>query len=119
MQTTDNIINDVMFQFSPCFKLLGEYVEHSELKCKDCIHAKASWFSKLIRNQYGYDCTKYITPEKYDPVLGKITPEKIGPCSVARVDRSFCGPTALLWYPKDKTGLFDYIKHIDDLQQKE
>lgn len=118
MQSTDDITNDVMLQFSPWFKLLGEHMEHSELKCKDCIHAKASWFSKLIRNQYGYDCAKYVTPAKYDPVLGKTTPEKIGACTVARVDRSFCGPNAKLWYPKDNIGLFDYIKHIDSLPKE-
>jgi hypothetical protein len=118
MQTTNNIINDVMLQFSPCFQLLGEYMEQSELKCKDCIHSHASWFSKLIRNQYGYNCTKYITPAKYDPVLGNTTPEKLGACTVARLDRSFCGPQALLWYPKYKRGLFDYIKHVDTLPKE-
>lgn len=118
MQTTNDIINDVMLQFSPCFKLLGEHMEQSELKCSDCIHAKASWFSKLIRNQYGYNCLKYVTPAKYDPVLGKTTPEKIGPCTVARLDRSCCGPKAILWYPKDKKGLFDYIKHVDSLPKE-
>jgi hypothetical protein len=118
MQTTNNIINDVMLQFSPWFTTLGEHVERSELKCKDCIHAHASWFSKLIKNQYGYSCTKYITPEKYDPVLGKTTPAQIGPCSVARVDRAFCGPLALKWQPKDKKRLFDYITHLDNLPKE-
>lgn len=115
MQTTNDIINDVMLQFSPWFNILGEHVEHSELKCKDCIHSTASWFSKLTRNLYGYNCTKYITQPKYDPVLGTTTPGKIGPCSVARIDREVCGPAALLWYPKDKNKLFEYIKHVDSL----
>jgi hypothetical protein len=115
MQTTDDIINDVMLQLSPCFKLLGEYMEQSDLKCKDCIHASASLFSRLIRNQYGYNCKKYVTPAKYDPVLGKTTPEQVGPCTVARLDRSFCGPKAILWYPKHKDGLFSYIRHLDTL----
>jgi hypothetical protein len=118
MQTTNNIIDDVMLQFSPCFRLLGEYMEQSELKCCDCVHSHAHWIFKLTRNQYGYNCTKYITPAKYDPVLGKTTPEQVGACTVARLDRSFCGPKALQWKPKYKRGLFDYIKHVDTLPKE-
>lgn len=118
MQADDNIINDVMLQFSPCFKSLGEHMAQSELKCKNCIHASASWFSILTRNQYGYNCLKYVTPAKYDPVLGKTTPEQVGACSVARMDRSFCGPNALLWYPKHKDDLFVYIRHLDSLPKE-
>lgn len=118
MSDLEKIINDVLAEFTPCFKLLGENMEQSNLKCKDCIHASASWFSILTRNQYGYNCTKYITPEKYDPVLGKTTPAKVGPCTVARLDRLFCGPKAVLWYPKHKDGLFEYIRHLETLPKE-
>jgi hypothetical protein len=118
MQDIQNIIDDVLLQYTPCFKLLGEYMEQSNLKCCDCIHAKASWFSKLTRNKYGYECNKYVISETYDPVLGKTTPSYIGACSTARLDRSFCGPLALLWLPKNKNQIFDYIQHLDKLPKE-
>lgn len=93
-------------------------MEQSNLKCCDCVHAKASWFSKITRNKYGYECRKYVIAETYDPVLGKTTPNYTGACSTARLDRSFCGPQAKLWYPKDNKGLFDYIKHTDTLPKE-
>jgi hypothetical protein len=92
-------------------------IEQSKLKCCDCIHAKASWFSKLTKNKYGYECTKYIIEEVYDPVLGKTTPSYIGACSTARLDRHFCGPKALLWQNKNKNDTFKYIQHLDNLKE--
>ena len=59
MQTTDDIINDVMLQFSPWFELLGEHMEHSDLKCKDCIHAK---FLDWVSDIYGRELISKIFP---------------------------------------------------------
>jgi hypothetical protein len=92
-------------------------IEQSKLKCCDCIHSAASWFSKLTRNKYGYTCTKYTIEEVYDPVLGKTTSSYIGACSTARLDRSVCGPKALLWQPKNKKDMFKYIQHLDNLKE--
>ena len=115
MQNNKTLADEVMQQFSPCFKLLGEYMNTSKLKCSNCIHSRVSWFNRLIQNQYAYKCSKYTIPEKYDPVLGKTTPSEMGACSVARLDRDVCGPEALQWFPKDKSLMFDYIKHVDSL----
>lgn len=119
MQTDKDIIDDVMLQFSPCFKLLGEYMtEYAPVNCSDCIHSRVNWFDKLIKNQNAYKCELYITEGRHDPVLGNTIPGEMGSCAGARLTREVCGPCAKRWEPIDsKKHMFKYIEHLDNLSK--
>jgi len=85
--------------------MIGEY--NRSLKCKDCIHSKADFISRVFNFSAGFRCTipEAVKSETYDPVTGKITPGYLSFCSTMRIEKA-CGPQAKAWSPRSKKHLF-------------
>lgn len=83
------------------------------LLCKECKHSFKYWSDFIFSDNLAMKCRKAYTPERIviDPVVGeKKEAENYARCSYARIDRDLCGPKAIHWQPKNKSGLFKLIK---------
>lgn len=83
------------------------------LLCKECKYSFKHWSDFMFSNNFSMKCKKAYTPERVvvDPVIGpKQEKAYYARCSYARIDRDLCGPKAIHWQPKDKSGLFKLIK---------
>ena len=88
---------------------------NKELLCKDCVHAKSDWISRLLNVSGGFVCTlpeSWIPPE-YDPVVGL---QKEGYFQRARAMRSTysktCGADATKWVPRKTKHLFLMLRKV-------
>ena len=83
----------------------------TEVLCKDCKHAKASLWDRLMQSTYSFKCTideAWYQP-KPDRVTGKPSTGYYEPCSVMRVSEA-CGPDAKRWVPKDSKMVFMFLQ---------
>jgi len=86
--------------------------------CKDCKHSKASWFNRMINNQYAFTCTHpnawYEPPE--DRVTGSTKPGYFQSCTSMRGGlNDDCQKEGKLWAPRNKKDLFTLIKHASEV----
>ena len=81
--------------------------------CKDCVHSKADWLTKITKQSSGFQCTlleSYI-PGSYDPVTGITSPSSFNNCSTMRAAyNEVCGPDAKKWKPKSTKLVFLLLK---------
>lgn len=92
---------------------MDDSVLNKDLKCKDCIHSKTSWFNRMIDNSYRYECTapEAYTEETYDPVCGKVRPGYNNYCSTMRSRFGKCGPGAKLWKARNTKLVFTILRN--------
>ena len=88
---------------------------NEKVLCKDCKHAKAHWFNRMIGNRYMFTCTHpdaWYQP-KEDFVIGKTEKGYFQSCNSMRSGiNDPCGKEGKLWEPSNKKDLFKYIKHV-------
>jgi hypothetical protein len=83
----------------------------TEVLCKDCKHAKASLWDRLMQSSYAFKCTIDEAWRGPNPnlVTGKSTLGYYESCSLMRV-KDACGPDAKRWVPKDSKMVFMYLQ---------
>jgi len=95
-----------------------EELKKPSVLCKDCIHCKITLSERIIPGMLPFaKCAvsaKVIDP-KYDLVTGKLVAQKqkLDYCSCFRIDYDtldHCGSDGKYWKPKNKNGLFLYLK---------
>ena len=83
----------------------------TEVLCKDCKHAKASLWDRLMQSSYAFKCT--IEEAWHEPKPNRVTGQSstgyYESCSVMRVMEA-CGPDAKRWVPKDSKMVFMYLQ---------
>ena len=83
----------------------------TEVLCKDCKHAKASLWDRIMQSSYAFKCTidEAWNAPKADRVTGKSSVGYYDSCAVMRVGNA-CGPDAKRWVPKDSKMVFMYLQ---------